>query len=49
MMEFQQSKFSVMSLVEATPSDLITQGNTARLVRLNLKAKLNVSELPTPQ
>ena len=41
---------SVFSLTEATPSDLITNRNTARLIAENMKVKLgDVSELNARQ
>ena len=45
-MEFSQVETSVFSLTKATPSDLVTTRNTARLIAENLKVKLNKSELP---
>ena len=39
MSEISQTTFSVFSLIEATPSDLVTVRNTARLINEQRAAK----------
>ena len=45
-MEFNQTKTSVFSLIEATPSDLVTVRNTVTLIDKQLKAKLQGAAAP---
>ena len=45
-MKFSQVYDSVFSLIEAQPSDLATQRNTARLIRLNNEAKFGAKNVP---